>query len=283
VPSNGHVAVITGATSGIGEESALNLARAGWRLVVVARDPQRLAALEGRLRTEASAAPQIRSYLGDLARLAEVRRIAAGIVADEPRVDVLMNNAGAVFAHRQTTSEGLEMTFALNVYSPFLLTQLLLPTLEHSAPARVINVASSAHNGGHPPFDDPEATAHYSGFGRYSDSKLALIWITREYARRNPNQGVTFNALHPGFVATRFGQNNPPGMARPIRYASKIFGINAVRGAQTQTYLSVSPEVATATGEYFAKSRESRPSARALNDADAARFWDYCVKVTAAT
>jgi NAD(P)-dependent dehydrogenase (short-subunit alcohol dehydrogenase family) len=203
----GRVCVVTGPTSGIGRETARALARLHATLALVARDRERVDALVRDLKAE-SGNPRIEPFVADLSVLSEVRRVSEEIRQAYPKVHVLVNNAGALFFRREPTREGIERTWALNVLSPFLLTHRLCDRLVDSAPARVVNVASAAHRGGHLRLDDPERKAKYSGYSAYSQSKLALIMWTYELARRLNGTGVTVNALHPGFVATRFGQND---------------------------------------------------------------------------
>src|SRR5579883_917875 len=197
------VVAMTGATSGIGEVAAERLAEAGATILFVARDRARAEATLQRLRAK-GAAPH-RFYLADLSRLAEMKRVGAEIAADAPRLDVLVNNAGALFSARRVTPDGLEMTFALNHMSYFVLTAALIEKLKASAPARIVSTASAAHQGAQLDFDDLQNEKRYSGLRAYGRSKLCNILFTRELARRLQGTGVTANCLHPGFVATRFG------------------------------------------------------------------------------
>jgi NAD(P)-dependent dehydrogenase (short-subunit alcohol dehydrogenase family) len=264
------VVVITGATSGIGEVAADRLAAKGFRIVFVARDPVRGEETLKHLRAIAGALEH-KVFYADLTRLSEMKRVASEIAAAEPEIDVLVNNAGALFNTRKVNEDGLEMTFALNHMSYFVVTNLLRPRLK--AGARIVSTASGAHKGAHLDFADLQSSHGYSGFGVYKRSKLCNIFFTRELARRLAGTGVTANCLHPGFVSTRFGDQSVGILSFAIRGA-KNFAITPEQGAETIIYLASSPDVADVTGEYFYKSRQATPSQEAQNDADAKRLWD---------
>lgn len=265
------VVVITGATSGIGEVAARRLAGRGARLVLVARDSARGEAALARLRgSEMGMGHSI--HYGDLSRISEMKRLAVEISAAEPRIDVLINNAGAMFGSRQMTEDNLERTFAINHMAYFVLTNGLRERLFAGAPARVINTASDAHRGCRLDFDDLQSTSGYSGFKVYGRSKLCNILFTRELARRWAAQGVTTNCLHPGFVATRFGDSSGGFLSRAVRVA-KIFAISPEEGAQTIVYLASSPDAANVSGEYFYKCRRATPTEEARDDSAAKRLW----------
>jgi NAD(P)-dependent dehydrogenase (short-subunit alcohol dehydrogenase family) len=268
----GKVCVITGATSGLGLEAAERLAKLGARLVLVGRDEARGAAALARLRASVPGVAA-RILYGDLSRLAEMKRIGGEIAASEPRIDVLINNAGALFASRHVTPDGLELTFALNHMAYFVVTSLLLDNLKASAPSRIVSTASFAHRGQALDFGDLQATKSYGGMRVYGRSKLANILFTRELARRLAGSGVTANCLHPGFVATRFGGGNGILMRTAVRIAM-VGAIPVAKGAETIVYLATAPEVASVSGGYFAKSRPARPSAAAQDDVAARRLWD---------
>jgi retinol dehydrogenase 12 len=267
----GKVVVITGATSGIGQVAAEGLAAMGARLVVVARDEARGDAMLARLAERAPGMAHSMHY-ADLSRLAETTRVAAEITAAEPRIDVLINNAGALFGSRRLTEDALERTFALNHMVYFTLTDGLRQRLIDSAPARVINVASEAHRRATLDFRDLQTKASYAAFKAYGRSKLCNILFTRELARRLAGTGVTANCLHPGFVATRFGDDSGRLLSYGVRIA-KLFAISPEKGADTIVYLASSPEVANVTGRYFCKRRPATPSSAARNDDDARRLW----------
>ncbi len=277
------VVVITGATSGIGQVAAENLARMGARIVQVARDRGRGEAAWKRLSECAPGVAHTLHY-ADLSRLSEMKRVAREIAAAEPRIDVLINNAGAMFGSRQVTEDGLERTFALNHMAYFVLTHGLRGRLLASAPARVVSTASDAHHGAKLDFDDLQSARAYRGsffewlryggpgFKVYGRSKLANILFTRELAQRLAGTGVTANCLHPGFVATRFGDQSGGLISFGIRIA-KRFALSPQQGAETLVYLASSPEVANVTGEYFCKCHPVMPSREAQDDAAAQRLW----------
>src|SRR6059058_1477885 len=273
----GRVVVITGATSGIGQVAAERLAGMGARMVLVARDKGRGEAALARLRQRAAGAAHSIHY-ADLSRLAEMKRVAAEIAAAEPRIDVLVNNAGALFGSRHVTEDGLELTFALNHMAYFVLTHGLRDRLLASAPARVVNTASNAHRRARLDFDDLQSAHGYSGFKAYGRSKLANILFTRELARRLAGAGVTANCLHPGFVATRFGDQTGGLLSYAVRIA-KIFAISAEEGAETLVYLASAPEVANVSGAYFYKCRPATPTKEAQDDAAAQRLWIESAKL----
>ena len=273
----GKVVVITGATSGIGQVAAERLAGMGARMVLVARDKARGEAALVRLRQRAPGAAHSIHY-ADLSRLVEMKRVAAEIAAAEPRIDVLINNAGALFGSRHVTEDGLELTFALNHMAYFVLTHGLRDRLLASAPARVVNTASNAHRRARLDFDDLQSAHGYSGFKAYGRSKLANILFTRELARRLAGTGVTANCLHPGFVATRFGDQTGGLLSYAVRMA-KIFAISAEEGAETLVYLASAPEVANVSGAYFYKCRPATPTKEAQNDAAAQRLWSETAKL----
>src|SRR5215469_13211259 len=249
----GKICVITGATSGIGFVAAERLAAMGARLVLVGRDKARGEAALAQIRNKTPAA-ELRIHYADLSRLAEMNHLAAEIAALEPRIDVLVNNAGAMFNERKVTEDGLERTFALNHMAYFVLSNRLKERLIAAAPARVVTVASDAHHGNTLDFSDLQSARDYRGFRVYGRSKLANILFTRELARRLAGTGVTANCLHPGFVATRFGAENG-GLFALVLSLAKNFALSPEQGAETLVYLASSPEVAGVSGQYFYKCR----------------------------
>jgi NAD(P)-dependent dehydrogenase (short-subunit alcohol dehydrogenase family) len=226
-------------------------------------------------------------------RLSEMKRVAAEIAATEPRVDVLINNAGALFSRQHASQDGLEFTFALNHMSYFVLTHQLLDRLRASAPARVVNTASDAHEAATLDFNDLQSAKTYRdggflewlrfggpGFHVYARSKLCNILFTRELARRLAGTGVTANALHPGFVATRFGDQSGGLISFGIKIG-KRFALSPEKGAETLVYLASSPEVAVASGGYYYKCRLAATSESAQDDALAGRLWAETAKLAA--
>jgi NAD(P)-dependent dehydrogenase (short-subunit alcohol dehydrogenase family) len=274
---HGKVVVITGATSGIGEVAAQRLADMGARIVLVARDKTRGEAALARLRT-ADKSPAHSIHYGDLSRISEMKRLAVEIAAGEPRIDVLINNAGAIFGSRRLTEDNLELTFATNHMAYFVLTLALRERLLASSPARIVNTASDAHKGRVLDFEDLQSAKGFSALNVYGRSKLCNILFTRELSRRWSGNGVTVNCLHPGFVATRIGNGSGGFLSRAARLA-KTFAISPEQGAQTLVYLASSPDVASVSGEYFYKCRPATPTAEARDDAAAERLWVESAKL----
>lgn len=274
----GKTVVITGGTSGIGQVAAEALAGMGARIVLIARDPSRGEMTMTRLRAQGPVAKHAIHY-ADLSRLSEMKRVGREIAAAEPRVDILINNAGAMFSRREVTEDGLELTFATNHVAYFVLTHLLRDKLVASAPARVISTASHAHKGAKLNFDDLQLTKGYSGFKAYGRSKLCNILFTRELARRLDGSGVTANCLHPGFVATRFGDGNTQGFGAQVFGFLKNFAITPEKGADTIIYLASSDVPAKVTGAYFYKRQETTPTREARDDQSARRLWEETAKL----
>ena len=274
----GKICVITGATSGIGFVAAERLAAMGARLVLVGRDKARGEAALAQIRRQVPGA-ELRIHYADLSRLAEMNHLAAEIAALEPRIDVLINNAGAVFNERRVTEDGFERTFALNHMAYFVLSNRLKGRLIAAAPARIVNVASDAHRGKTLDFGDLQSAHGYSGFTVYGRSKLANILFTRELARRLAGTGVSANCLHPGFVATRFGDNNNGLFRLGLGFAKRFIALSPEKGAETIVYLASAPEVAQRTGGYFAQSRPATPTAAAQDDGAARRLWEESARL----
>jgi NAD(P)-dependent dehydrogenase (short-subunit alcohol dehydrogenase family) len=274
----GKTVVITGATSGIGEVAACALAQQGARIVLIARDRARG---EHTLKSIEAVAPDLHhvAHYANLSRLAEMKRVAEAIAGSETRIDVLINNAGALFGTRQVTGDALEMTFATNHIAYFVVTNLLLARLQATPGARIVSTASDAHRRAKLDFGDLQLEKGYSGFGMYGRSKLMNILFTRELARRLAGSGVTANCLHPGFVATRFADASG-GLISLVVKGAKKFALTPAEGAKTLIYLASSPEVDGVTGKYFEKCKEATPTAEAQNDADARRLWEISLQLT---
>jgi NAD(P)-dependent dehydrogenase (short-subunit alcohol dehydrogenase family) len=273
----GKVVVMTGATSGIGEVAAHTLAGMGARIVLIARNAARGQKMLARLPSAgAGAAHSI--YYGDLSGISECKRVAAEIASAEPRIDVLINNAGALFGSRQLTLDNLEETFATNHLAYFVLTLGLRASLTAAGRARVVSTASAAHRGYTLDFDDLQSAKSYSAMRAYGRSKLCNILFTRELARRWAGTDVTANCLHPGFVATRFGDASGGLISSVVRLA-KTFAITPEKGAQTLVYLASSPDVAAISGEYFYQCRPATPTAGGRDDAAASRLWVESAKI----
>lgn len=273
---SGKVCLVTGATSGIGLETARALAGRGATVVVLSRSGERCEAAVRAIREQTGNAA-VELLVADLSAQAEVRRAAEEFHQRFLRLDVLVNNAGAAFLKRRTSVDGIEMTWALNHLGYFLLTNLLLDTLKRSAPARVVNVASDAHRSVRAiNFDDVAAPARYRGFRAYSESKLANILFTRELARRLEGTGVSANVMHPGLVASNFAGGAP----WPIQLVFRLFGLPPEQGARTAIYLATALELEGVSGQYFVKEKAVRPSAAALDDVAAHRLWEASEAMT---
>ncbi len=237
--------------------------------MLIARDGERAKATLAKLAGTGHAA-----HIADLSRLSEMKRVAGEIEGD---VDVLINNAGALFGKRQVTEDGLEMTFAVNHMAYFVVTNLLLPRMR--AGARIVSTASDAHRGAKLDFDDLQNEKRYSAFSVYGKSKLCNILFTRELARRVDGSGVTATCLHPGFVATRFGDHSGGLFQTAVKIAKPLGAISPEEGAKTIVYLASSPEVEGQSGGYYVKCKLAVPTRAAQNDADAKRLWDASAKI----
>jgi len=269
----GKTILITGATSGIGFHTAIELARAGGRVVMVGRDPSRTEDTLNQVRAR-SGSNDVSSLLCDLSSLAAVRDLAAAFRARHDRLDVLINNAGGVNATRHTTIDGIESTFAVNHLAPFLLTNLLLDVIVRSAPARVVTVSSIGHRQGTMDFDDLGFTRGYSIMRAYSRSKLANVLFANELARRLAGSGVTSNSMHPGSVDTRIW-SGAPWWAKPIiQVIFRPFFISAERGASYVVALATRDDLSAVSGRYFEKADMVEPSTLARDAQLARRLWD---------
>lgn len=273
----GCTVVITGPTAGIGRVACERLAAMGASLALVARNRAKADVLAADLRRRG--APRASVHVADLSRMADVRRVAAEL-ATLPRIDVLLNNAGAIFNRRKVTDDGFERTFALNHLAYFVLTNLLLDRLKASAPARIVSVASEAHRGATLDFTDLQVSHGYKGWIAYKKSKLCNILFTRTLAQRLAGTRVTANALHPGFVATDFGSNNGGVFRAGLGLAKLFMAILPAEGAKTPVYLASAPEVAKLSGLYFDKCAVREPSSAAQDDESAAALWRESARLT---
>jgi NAD(P)-dependent dehydrogenase (short-subunit alcohol dehydrogenase family) len=276
----GKTILITGATNGIGKVAALELAKMGPTVVLVGRNPAKVAETVGEIK-EKSRNPLVDGLVADLSSLSDVRRIVAEFRQKYPQLHVLVNNAGGVFASRQVSVDGYELTFALNHLAYFLLTNLLLDRLKASSPARIVNVSSDLHARGEIDFDDLQLEQHYvpGGLRAYSQSKLANMLFTYELARRLAGTGVTANVLHPGVVATGLGENNR-GLLRLGMQLFHLFALTPQQGADTIVYLASSPEVAGVTGKYWEKRKQLQSSPASYNEATQKRLWEVSAQLT---
>jgi NAD(P)-dependent dehydrogenase (short-subunit alcohol dehydrogenase family) len=273
----GKTVIVTGGNSGIGKAAAIALAGAGARVVITARNEQRGQAAATDI-AAASGSDSVELSVFDLADLVSVRAGAADLLARCPRIDVLCNNAGLILSERSLSADGYESTFATNHLGPFLLTELLLERLKESAPSRIVNVASTAHNFARRGmvFDDLMAERSYKPMEVYGRTKLANMLFTTELAKRLAGTGVTANSLHPGSVNTGYARDGDTTglMAWGVKvYARLPISLTPEQGARTSVYLCSSPEVEGVTARYFAKCKEKTPSANARDEAAAARLW----------
>ncbi|HEY1652170.1 MAG TPA: SDR family oxidoreductase [Acidimicrobiales bacterium] len=272
----GKTVVVTGGNSGIGLETAEALAGMGARVIITARNADRGRAAVAGIVQRLGGDAQVQLVVFDLADLSSVRRGAEEILEQAPRLDVLVNNAGVVLSERRESADGYEATFATNHLGPFLLTNLVLDRIRESAPARIVDVASTAHAAARKgmPFDDLQSTRRYRGMRVYGESKLANILFTLELSRRLAGSGVTANSLHPGTVRTGYGAD---GDARGfLAFGLKIsqpFFLSPAKGARTSIYLASSPEVEGVTAGYFVKCKPRRPRRWAQDPEAAQRLW----------
>jgi NAD(P)-dependent dehydrogenase (short-subunit alcohol dehydrogenase family) len=266
----GKTCVVTGANSGMGKETALALARMKANVVMVCRNKAKGDAAWAEI-SQKSGNESVDLLLCDLSSLAQVRTLAAEVKSRYGKLHVLLNNAG-LFSFSGKTADGFETTFAVDYLAPFLLTNLLLDPLKGSAPSRVVNVSSAAHYGGHIDLDAVrKGSSGATGWGAYSNSKLALVMFTYELARRLQGTGVTANCLHPGTVATHI-LRLPPAITRPFLKSAK-------EGAETAIYLASSPDVETVTGKYFDDKKEKRSSDESYDEKKALELWDATAKL----
>jgi NAD(P)-dependent dehydrogenase (short-subunit alcohol dehydrogenase family) len=260
--------LITGATRGIGQAAAVELAREGAEVALVGRDAERVRAVAEEARSASAGAP-VHEHVADLTLMSEVRALADEAMARYEHIDVLANNAGALFASRGETSEGFERTFALNHLAPFLLTNLLRERLEG---ARVVTTASDAHEGGRLRLDDLQSQrGGYAAMRVYGTTKLCNILFTRELARRAPE--LHANCFHPGVVRTGFGKNEN-GFWKLATTLGAPFFRSPARGARSLVWLALSDQAANLTGEYVQDEKIVAPSPQAQDAALAEALWE---------
>ena len=271
-PLSGRNVVVTGATGGIGKAAAAGLSALGARVGIVGRDGARLAAAAEDLGRR-SGNDAIDVFEADLSSQAQVRRLAAELQERYPRIDVLVNNVGGFWAHRHVTTDGLELTFALNHLAPFLLTNLLLDRLRAQDRARIVTVTSSAEALGTIDFEDLQGSEKYSGQRAYNQSKLANMLFTYELARRLRGTRVTANVVHPGVTRTGFGAEDQARFYASMGGIARPFMRSPERGADTVVWAASAPELDDVTGGYFHDRRPKRSSKRSLDETTARRLW----------
>jgi NAD(P)-dependent dehydrogenase (short-subunit alcohol dehydrogenase family) len=269
----GRVCIVTGANAGMGKETALALAKLDATVLMVCRDVQRGQAAVDDVKAR-SGADRVELVLGDLSSMRSVRQLAEEVRRRYERLHVLINNAGVLQSERTETVDGYETTFAVNYLAPFLLTNLLLPSLKAASPARIVNVVSGTHRMGKLDFDDLQSTRNFRGFrGAYAQSKLALVVFTYELARQLAGTGVTVNAADPLGAKTN---TQMPGILKLMR----PFFQSAEKGAETTVYVASAPDLDGVTGKYFKKKAESRSSAASYDEATASRLWQVSLELT---
>jgi len=268
--AQGRVALVTGATDGIGKETARALAERGAHVLVHGRTLEKARRVADEIRAAVGAGDRVEPCAADFSRLAEVRSLGESLAA-RPKLDLLINNAG-VFVHERTlTADGFETTFAVNHLAPFLLTLLLVPRLVASEPSRVVNVSSIAHSRGRLDFDDLDGAQRFEGYRAYATSKLANVLFSSELARRLAGKGVTSNALHPGVISTKL-----------LMTGFGSTGASLEKGAATSLMVALDPALATTTGRYFSDEREVSPSAAARDESLQQKLWEVSLERTGA-
>jgi NAD(P)-dependent dehydrogenase (short-subunit alcohol dehydrogenase family) len=272
------ICVVTGATSGIGKETAKALALEGAFVIIVGRNVKKCITTVNSIKQD-TGNDSVDYVCADLSVLNLVYKLATELKQNYGHIDVLVNNAGAYFTTRKQSTDGYEMNLALNYLSPFLLTSLLIDTLKESSEARIINVSSNAHFKGKIQFGDLQSKHEFDGFKAYAQSKLALMLFTYELARRLKNSNITVNAVHPGLVATNFGKNN--GWFRfYLRRLIKRQEISATEGSRTCIYLATSPDVVNVTGGYFINNEQVKSSEDSYDEKLAKKLWKVSENMT---
>jgi len=279
-----RVALVTGASSGIGKSTAIGLVARGWQVIGVGRDPQRTAAAEAEI-AAAARAGGFTMVRADFTLMAEVKRVADQVGSRTGRLDVLVNNAGGVRDRQYITAEGTEATFAANHLAPFLLTRELMPLLKASAAAeppgttRVIAVSSTAHRMIDAlEFNDLQSLGGFQPALAYGRAKLANILFTRELTRRTEPEGIVAQVMHPGRVASNFASHGDEGMRK---YMASADTVSPDEPAETLTWLATEPEGGHPGGRYFYRKAEETPAAAAQDDAAAGRLWTESEKLLA--
>ena len=274
----GKICLVTGANSGIGKATALALAQMGATVVMVCRDRARGEQARSEIITQ-SKNNAVELLLADLSSQQSIRQLVEHFQQHYTHLHVLINNAGAAFPGRRETVDGVEMTLAVNYLAPFLLTHLLLDVLKASAPARVVNVSSGSHEAGYIKLDNLQSKNPYGSMKVYGQAKLAVVLFTYELARRLEGTGVTVNCLHPGFVATHFGQRDAGPAFRLLVKVIGSFGTSPEKGAKTSIYLASSPKVEDVTGHYFVKSMPKRSASISYDELLQRHLWEQSAQL----
>ncbi|MFX0038732.1 MAG: SDR family oxidoreductase [Promethearchaeota archaeon] len=274
---NGKICMITGANSGIGKATAIGLAKLGASLILVCRDQNRA---EGALKEikEKTGNESIDLILADLSSQKGIHDLVSEFKHRYEKLHVLINNVGVNLHQHTLTEDGIETTFAVNYLSHFLLSNLLFDTLKNSAPARIVNVASSVQ-AKTIDFDDLNGDNHYHQLKAYSQSKLAVVLFTREFARKIAGTGVSVNCLHPGYVKTNMIRNFRP-FVKYFYHLIGLFMLTPKSGAKTSIYLASSPEIDGASGEYFKRRKVAKSVKISYDKGIAKQLWDMSVKLT---
>ncbi len=272
--------VVTGASDGIGFVCAQSLAARGAQVILVGRDEEKCADAVATIRKSTDNG-KLSFDIADLSQVRDVRALAGRILDNHGHIDVLLNNAGGYYRQRQTTPEGLEYTFALNHMGYFVLTDLLLPALGRAKQGRIINVASGAHRRGTMNFEDLQGERAYAGWPTYCQSKLMNVMFTYALARRLTDTAITVNSLHPGFVRSNFGHNNPGFAGLVVRLSQILLAISPEAGAKTPLYLACAPELANSSGKYYEKSKAVTSSPESLDREAQERLWQISTELTA--
>lgn len=275
--SEQKIVLITGATAGIGLHTALQLSEKNFKVVLTARSKDKA---EQAIRFIKNMVPQadLDYFIVDLSSQAQIRQFATSFKQKYASLNVLINNAGAVFSAQEFSEDQIEMQWATNHLAPFLLTHLLLDLLEKSAPSRVINVSSDSHYKGKINFEDLYHSNNYFAMTAYRQTKLANVLFTYEAAQRWKDKGITFNALHPGMVSTSIGQTNSTGIVKLAWSLARLFAISVEKGAETSTYLAASSEVENVTAHYFYKKKAKKSSALSYDKNLATQLWELSEK-----
>lgn len=271
------ICLVTGGNSGIGKATALGLARTGATIVIVSRSKEKGEAAQTDIITK-SGNRNVELMIADMSSMESVRELATAFKARHEKLHLLVNNAGVYLTRRITTADGLESTFATNHLGPFLLTNLLLDILEASAPSRIVNVTSDAHNGAKVNFDDLQGEKRFSGWQAYGQSKLAMILFTHELAKKLDGTHVTVNSVHPGVVRTNFANNN--GLVTLGFRFLRPFFISPETSAKRILYVATSPDLQGVTGKYFTKMHEVRSSQESYDEDSARRLWQISEQLT---